>query len=216
VATVEPVRWDRNWGVSGTDLGNLNNKIKEIADASTTDNIYFADIRNRMLVEYGAADFWDDVHLSQQGATKAANTWFNALVPVITNIVDNVPPSVAITAPTYHSIFTASASVPIQVTAEDTDCTISKVEFYNGNTKIGESTSAPYTFTWTHVDEGTFILKAITTNDLFAKTTSVAHTITVNSSDDYLKFTGTDIGSLGSWEDNGNTFAKALRQVPTI
>ena len=210
VGTVEPVRWDRNWGGPGTELGNLNAKIREIADASATDNISFADIREQMLVGYGDADFYDDVHLSAQGATKAAKAWAQALAPVLNNVPDNVPPTVRLAAPTSDAVFTAPASIAIAVEAQDADGTVSKVEFYNGNAKIGEATAAPFGFTWSPVDEGTFVLKAVATDNLFAKSTSAPRTVTVNSSDGYVPFTGTGVGSPGSYENNGSTFGKAL------
>jgi hypothetical protein len=38
---------------------------------------------------------------------------------------------------------------------------ISKVEFYNGNTKLGEDFTAPYSITWEEAEEGEHTLKAI-------------------------------------------------------
>ncbi|MBD0256024.1 MAG: T9SS type A sorting domain-containing protein [Cytophagales bacterium] len=210
VGTVEPVKWDRNWGGPGTDLGNLNARIREIANASATDNVYLADVREGMLAGYSAADFFDDVHLSAQGATKAANVWLEALVPVLNSTPDNAAPSVSLTSPAPNAVFTAPASITLEVAAEDADGTVSKVEFYNGNTKIGEATAAPFSFTWNHVDEGTYLLRAVAVDNLFARTSSATHTVTVNASDGYVPFTGTGIGSPGSYDNNGKTFAMAL------
>jgi lysophospholipase L1-like esterase len=210
VGTVEPVKWDRNWGGPGTELGNLNARIREIADASATDNISFADIREQMLVGYGDADFYDDVHLSAQGATKAAKAWLAAVVPVLNNVPDNAAPTVSITAPADQAVFTAPASIAIAVDAQDADGTVRRVEFYNGNAKIGEATAAPFGFTWSPVDEGTFVLRAVATDDQLAKSTPATRTVTVNASDGYVQFTGMGIGSPGSYENNGNTFQKAL------
>ncbi len=85
VGTVEPVKWDFKWSSDANDqsLGALNATIKSIEDSSATDNIYFADIRNKMLVNFAPEDFWDDLHLSKQGAVKDANAWFDALIPVL-------------------------------------------------------------------------------------------------------------------------------------
>ena len=36
-------------------------------------------------------------------------------------------------------------------TASDSDGTVAKVEFFNGTTKLGQDTTAPYGFTWSGV-----------------------------------------------------------------
>lgn len=77
----------------------------------------------------------------------------------------NKKPAVYITSPANNASFAAPASITISVTANDTDGTITKVAFYNGSTKIGESTSAPYSFTWTNIASGTDTLTAIATDD---------------------------------------------------
>lgn len=88
LGTIEPVRWDKSWGGDPNEaLGALNAKIKAIADSSLTDNIYFADIRNQMLVNWSTSDYYDDVHLGAQGAVKSANAWYEALKPVLKNVV---------------------------------------------------------------------------------------------------------------------------------
>ena len=85
LGTIEPVKWDIAWGGDPNDnyIGALNAKIKQIADASTTDKIFFADIRNQFLPTWSANDYFDDIHLSQQGAEKAATIWYNALLPIL-------------------------------------------------------------------------------------------------------------------------------------
>lgn len=88
LGTIEPVRWDKSWGGDPNEaLGALNAKIKAIADSSVTDQIYFADIRNQMLINWSTSDYFDDVHLGVQGAKKSANAWYEALKPVLENVV---------------------------------------------------------------------------------------------------------------------------------
>ena len=41
--------------------------------------------------------------------------------------------------------------VTIEVDASDSDGTVSKVEFFEGENKLGEATTSPYRFTWTSV-----------------------------------------------------------------
>ncbi len=212
LGTIEPVKWDVNWGSDPNDqnLGALNAAIKVLADSSSTDNIYFADIYNRMLVNYGPGDFWDDVHLSQQGATKDANAWFDALIPILNNTPNNISPSCSITSPTNNATIEAPATIIIDASANDPDGSVSKVEFFNGTIKIGEDNTSPFSFIWTDVDEGIYSIKAVAIDNLFSTGTSATITITVSSTDGYIKFDGTGIGSPGSYANGGLTFSKAL------
>lgn len=53
-------------------------------------------------------------------------------------------PTVSITSPTNGTVFAAVANITINATASDPDGTITKVEFFQGSTKLGESTTSPY------------------------------------------------------------------------
>ncbi|WP_338869014.1 Ig-like domain-containing protein [Spirosoma sp. SC4-14] len=212
LGTIEPVKWDKNWGSNPSDksLGALNAKIREIANASDTDNIYLADIYQKMYATWDPGDYFDDLHLSKQGATKDANAWFDALVPILNNTPANVAPAITLTSPVQSATFSAPATINFEATANDSDGSVTKVEFYNGSAKIGEATASPFRYTWNDVDEGTYLLKAVATDNLYATAASAIDTVTVKSTDGYVKFTGTGIGSPGSYENNGKTFAKAL------
>jgi len=91
----------------------------------------------------------------------------------------NQIPSVTISSPTKSSSFIAPATLTIEAVAFDPDGTITKVEFYNGNIKLGERTSSPYSYTWKEVMEGTYSLSAIAFDNLNAKTTSSTVSVTV-------------------------------------
>jgi lysophospholipase L1-like esterase len=212
VGTIEPVKWDKNWGSDPNDrnLGALNAAIKALADSSTTDNIFFADVRNRMLVDYGAQDFYDDLHLSETGAKKSADAWFTALVPVIEGIPNNTAPTVQITNPASNSTVNAPATINIEVAASDSDGQVTKVEFYRNNKKVGEDTTPPFSFTLNNVDEGTYIIHAVAIDNLYRSAKSSDVLINVTSTDGFIKFQGTGIGSPGSYGGSGLTFDKAL------
>ncbi len=94
----------------------------------------------------------------------------------------NAAPSVSIAAPVDNTVFVAPATVNISVNASDSDGTVSKVEFYRGNTLIGTDFTAPYTFSWTNVAAGTYTLTAKAYDNLNAVTTSAPVPITVNAS----------------------------------
>lgn len=94
----------------------------------------------------------------------------------------NTPPTVSISSPSNGATFTAPASITINANAADTSPgTVSKVEFFNGATKLGEDLTSPYTFTWTSVAAGTYTLTAKATDNGGATTTSTAVSVTVNA-----------------------------------
>jgi hypothetical protein len=90
-------------------------------------------------------------------------------------------PAVTLTQPANGATFTAPATVAIAATANDSDGTVAKVEFFNGATKLGEDTTAPYNFTWSAVPAGNYTVTARATDNLGASTTSSPATITVSS-----------------------------------
>jgi len=92
----------------------------------------------------------------------------------------NQPPVITIVNPGDGSTFTAPAAISITANADDTDGSISKVEFFNGTVKVGEKTSSPWSIGWNNVAAGNYSLTALATDNLNAKTTSSSVSITVN------------------------------------
>src|SRR6185437_8740713 len=80
-----------------------------------------------------------------------------------------------------NATFTAPASVTITASASETGGTISNVQFFNGTTLLGTSTTSPYSYSWTNVAAGTYSITAKATDNGGAVTTSAAVNITVNS-----------------------------------
>ncbi|NJM94346.1 MAG: hypothetical protein HC842_06500, partial [Cytophagales bacterium] len=72
----------------------------------------------------------------------------------------NQAPTVSISSPANNASFSAGANITIQATASDSDGSVTKVEFYNGSTKLGEDSSSPYTYTWSNVSAGSYTLTA--------------------------------------------------------
>jgi len=91
------------------------------------------------------------------------------------------PPTVTLTQPANGATFTAPATVNLAATASDADGAVARVEFFNGAVKVGEDTTAPYSFTWGGVAAGTYTLTARATDDLGASTTSAPATISVSA-----------------------------------
>lgn len=79
----------------------------------------------------------------------------------------NEPPTVAIISPANLSAdFVAPADILITTAVSDPEGTITKVEFYANNEKIGEALAAPYNFTWEGVPVGVYILQAKVYDDV--------------------------------------------------
>lgn len=109
---------------------------------------------------------------ADNGADHAS--WGGARLVPVTNV-----PTVSLTAPANNASFSAPATISLTADASDTDGTISKVEFFNGSTKIGEDASAPYSYVWTNVPAGTYAITAKATDNLGNSSASVAVTVTV-------------------------------------
>ncbi|MDA3882264.1 MAG: Ig-like domain-containing protein [Bacteroidales bacterium] len=92
---------------------------------------------------------------------------------------ENTPPDVNITNPPASATFADGDNITIQVNATDSDGAVVKVEFYSGTTKLGESVSSPYSFSWTNVQAGTYVLTAVVTDDDGLSTTSEGVSVSV-------------------------------------
>lgn len=101
--------------------------------------------------------------------------------PVSINVgpPNTVFPTVTITSPADGAEFLEPGNITIAATAGDTDGTVTKVEFFQGSTKLGEDATAPYAFEWTNVPVGNYTLTARATDNLTAATTSTPVTVEV-------------------------------------
>ncbi|MBI3038986.1 S8 family serine peptidase [bacterium] len=95
-------------------------------------------------------------------------------------VTQNVAPTVSITSPGNNAAFSTDNSITIIAAASDPDGEIAKVEFYQGNTLLGQSTSSPYRYTWDNVQAGNYVLTAKAYDKNGATKTSTAISIVVN------------------------------------
>ena len=124
----------------------------------------------------------------------------------------NIPPAVNITSPLNGAIFNAPANIDITANASDSDGTITRVDFYSGTTLIGTDSSAPYSFTWSSVAAGSYVLTTTATDNGGAVTTSAAVNVTVNGVVTLpAPWLRTDIGSVGFTGDG--TFSSGVFTV---
>jgi hypothetical protein len=73
----------------------------------------------------------------------------------------------------------AQGSVTLSAAASDTDGAIDRVEFYEGSTKLGQVTVAPYNLTWENVPAGNYLLIARAIDNLGGAKDSEGHFLTV-------------------------------------
>ncbi|MEU0877223.1 glycoside hydrolase family 48 protein [Lentzea sp. NPDC005914] len=93
----------------------------------------------------------------------------------------NQPPSVALTAPATGGTYTLPATIPLAATAQDTDGTIAKVEFYAGDALIATDSSAPFSGSWTTAPAGDHRITARAYDNRGATTTSAPAMVKVLS-----------------------------------
>ncbi|HMG94159.1 MAG TPA: Ig-like domain-containing protein, partial [Chryseolinea sp.] len=112
---------------------------------------------------------WINVPTGSHSLTAKATNSLNA---VATSVAVNVvvgngtgPPSVDITSPAPVSTFSAGTSIQFAVTATNGSAAVSRVEFFNGSSKLGEDLSSPYAFTWNDIAVGTYVITAVATDD---------------------------------------------------
>jgi hypothetical protein len=119
----------------------------------------------------------------------------------------NQNPTVAITAPANNATFGAPAAITISATASDPDGNgIQVVEFYNGNTLLGQDTSAPYSYAWSGVAAGSYTLKAVAYDGLGAASSPAQIAVTVTATNVALTAARTTGSDLYTIELDGSNF----------
>lgn len=143
-------------------------------------------------------------------ANDPANWFASGPTPGSVNVV-NQSPTVTLTAPASGTSVPAVATIVIEATASDSDGTISKVEFYNGATKLGEATAPPYRYTWSNVPEGTYPLTAKARDNRLATTVSEPAIVSVTAPPP-----GNGIGLRGEYYDNVVNFSALGGATPIL
>ena len=127
---------------------------------------------------------WNSISIGTHTITATAIDDLNTSTvsaPVSVTVKENEVPSASITSPVSGTSFIAPATILIKATATDNDGSVTKVEFYNGTTLLGEDNSSPFTFNWTAVSAGNYTLTVKVVDDQNASATSAGITITVNN-----------------------------------
>ncbi len=137
-----------NWGTAVQDITNNATLVNDYTGLAVSGRYVRIYCTERML-PYGYSIFELEVYS--------------------TTVPSNLAPKVKFTAPgggaTHTYTSSSPGTIPFTVSATDADGTVSKVEFFNGNTKLGEDTSSPYNYTWTDLPTGNYVVTAVATDN---------------------------------------------------
>jgi len=193
------------WAAIKTDDGGSNTTHIDLGE--DPGGYFNCDIRlvdGRMIIDYEGEEkvnvdvsFWNypsywkaGVYLQDDGF---ATAHFDDLFEE-DGTQQNYFPSVSISDPISGTNFLPGSDITITADANDSDGTISKVEFFTGGSnKIGEATSFPFSFIWTDVAAGNYILTAKATDNEGGSKTSLSTEITVQIPVDVTGVTLEDI-----------------------
>ncbi len=93
----------------------------------------------------------------------------------------NLPPVVSLTSPAVGAGFLAPATIQLAATAIDPDGSIARVEYFDGSTLIGQSTTTPYSVTWSGAGLGPHTITAKAWDNGGASGVSAPVAITVSA-----------------------------------
>ena len=102
-----------------------------------------------------------------------------------TELVYTVPtaggaPVVVLTSPVAGANYTTPTNISLAANVTSNGHTITKVQFYNGSTLLGEDTSSPYSFAWSSVSAGSHSLSTRAVYDSGSTVSSTAVNVTVS------------------------------------
>ena len=89
------------------------------------------------------------------------------------SVIPHNPPTVSLINPVNNDVFSGPTTIHLGAAAIDPEGTISKVEFYIGDSLIRTERAYPYTYTWINARAGKYSLTAVATNN-FGLTTKSA------------------------------------------
>jgi hypothetical protein len=126
---------------------------------------------------------WSNVSAGDYQITVRAtdnNGGVNTSTAVNIRVTANQPSVITIISPADNST-TMGTSVNINVTVTDPDGSIAIVEYFDGTTLIGSSTSIPYSYTWNNPTSGIHEVTVRVTDSNGGVTTSLPSTVTVQT-----------------------------------
>ena len=115
----------------------------------------------------------------------------------------SLPPSVSITSPVNDAAFNPGDDMTIEaaVFVNIAGRSVTKVEFFEGANYLGEDTIEPYSYTWSSVPQGQYVLTAKVTDDTGQSSTSGQVSIVVGSTSLVING-GFETGDTAGWTVN--------------
>lgn len=165
------------WGAQGTELHGINGGNPGFV---SLDGFNFRLVPSSPLIDAGQTlNSFSDDFLSTQ---RSAGSWdIGPFETARGEKTDNLAPSISLTAPGDRAVFTAPASILLQASASDRDGSVVLVEYFAGNTKLGQSTTAPHSFRWENVSSGTYSITARATDNQGATANTATVFVTVST-----------------------------------
>lgn len=172
--------------------------------------------KGQVLLAAGESYYIEALHKEQTGGDNFAVGWKmpdgkyerpiggNRLSPLIVNN----GPSVAITSPKTGDSFKYESTITIQASASDADGTITKVEFYERGSKIGEDSTAPYEISYGPLHSGYYSVIAVAYDDDGRKSNSENVYFNVRERDELIREY-----SYWNYLDNGSNQGTAWRNL---
>lgn len=127
---------------------------------------------------YGCTHGGDNLHFSSAGYRELGRRYAETMLTLVS--VEPTPVA-SITSPANNATFEAPANITIQANASMEGGSISLVEFYANGQKIGQSSTAPYSYSWTNVAAGSYELTVVATDMQGNSATSSAVSIRVTA-----------------------------------
>ena len=125
---------------------------------------------------------WNNVVAGNYTLTAVAtdNNGITSTSPPVNIFIDG-PPAVSITSPPSNATFSDPTNITIAATASNNDGTLLQVQFFVGGVSLGVCTQPPYTVTWSNPPVGTYVLKAVATDDYGLMSTAIVTNIIVGT-----------------------------------
>ena len=119
--------------------------------------------------------------LSARAVDNGGAAGTSATVAISVTAPVNLPPTVALTAPTANASFTVGSVVTVTANAADSDGTVARVDFYDGTTLIASDATAPYAVSYSPSALGVHTLTANAVDNSGATSTSAALAISITA-----------------------------------
>ena len=119
--------------------GTASGAYSTTVDAGSSTNLTVSGLVDGVIY-YFAATAYDTANLESDYSSEVGYT----------NTVQ-APPTITLTSPANNATFTAPATLNLAATVTANGHAITKVQFFNGSTLLGEATSLPYAFNWSSV-----------------------------------------------------------------